>query len=78
MSASIFNYISEVIINPDEVPVEKDGFYSENISQNVPTYFLAVIIINGSIGILSIIFLFPFKIAENDENAKLEYLKVYR
>lgn len=59
LSPVLFNMIAQLLINPNnENPNEKVGddvFYSKEISENVPKFFISLIILIASLFVVSFI-----------------------
>lgn len=69
--------MSDLIINPDNEKPGPNNFYSEEIANRLPEYFLIVIIIASSVTVISFLLMFPKIDDTKDENLKkLEYLIV--
>jgi hypothetical protein len=68
VSAIIFNKISNFIINPDQVKIEKiTHLYPDYVGLRVPKYFLIVSIVIILFGLFSSLFIFDF---EEEEGKK--------
>jgi len=73
-SSMIFNKISNTIINPKHEGLDPSTqFYSKEIGLQVPYYYLYTSIIIISIGLFTVLFLFPYE--EQDANKKTYSIK---
>jgi len=67
LSAVIFNAISNVIINPNQLELDpKTQFYPEEVGKNVPTFFFYCFVITISVGFLSVFLVFSFEEEKED------------
>ena len=72
-SAVILNKVSNMIINPDHVGIDrKTEFYPEFIGLRVPRYYLVTSIIMISIGLISSLLIFEYE--EKKEDKVEDYL----
>ena len=62
LSCAGFNFIGEYIINPGSAEVEKDKYYSPEISKNVINLFWFVLIIIGVCYFISLFLIIPYDI----------------
>lgn len=60
-SSMIWTTIADAIINPNGDKVTADGYYSDEISKEVPKFLWIMNIIIAVIGVLAIILVFPYK-----------------
>ena len=76
-SPSLINYFSNKIINPNEEKMV-NNLYPESVANNVPTFFLYILVTFSIQAVIGILLLFPYKIDADTTNAnrKLEYLTV--
>lgn len=67
-SSMVFTSIADFVINKEGKKPEKGGYFDDTISKRVPKFLWIMIIILGSIGVLAIICVFPYKeeIQENE------------
>jgi hypothetical protein len=71
LSAIILNKISNFIINPDQVKIDKITFlYPDYIGYRVPKYFLLTSIIMILLGLFASLFIFDYEEDEEDKNKK--------
>jgi hypothetical protein len=76
LTSTLFNFISNSIINPEKNEVE-NGFYPKCVGENVPQYFLLVICLFSGLSVISVLLLFPYNESEEGHYIKkLEYLQV--
>lgn len=69
-SAMIFNKISNIIINPENKPMDKiTTFYPKEVGEKVPSFFYAASLIIFCSSFFSVIFLFEHK--EDEEETKI-------
>ena len=70
LSSSILTPLADFfIINPDKKKADKDtGFYDKEIADRVPSYLKILIVTFLILGIISVIFSFPY----TDENKEIE------
>ena len=78
LSAFIFTSLGDYIINPKDDHKNKDGYYSEEISEKFLTYIKVYIICIISMGTISCLLCFPFKeesLKESDNPENIEINK---
>lgn len=61
LSTSIYNLISDSIINPEDTKLLENNFYPREVADRVPNYIRFVVINFILSGTLVVIFLFPAK-----------------
>ena len=67
-----FTSISDAVINPDGIGMGKDGFYPDDVSENMKTFALIMAITMGACGVLSQILMFPIDNIISTDNKKLD------
>ena len=72
LSAFIFTSLGDYLINPKDEQKNKDGYYSEEISEKFLTYIKVFIICIIAMGTISCILCFPFKEESKKENDNSE------
>jgi hypothetical protein len=71
LSAVIFNYISNIVINPNRNLADKETqFYCPDTARNVPTFFFYVFLITIVVGIFSVFLILPFEEEKPDNYIK--------
>ena len=68
LSSFIFTTIADLIINPDSIEKEKDGYYKKEISDKFLDYIKFYTICVGVMGAISALLSFPYKEELNEEN----------
>jgi hypothetical protein len=76
VSSMIFNYISDEMINPEDVKVMENNFYPQEIAERVPNYLGVVVLIFIFVGICVVTFLFPVKEEKFQSDKRIEFLTV--
>lgn len=61
LSSAVLNPVADKIINPNKKAPDKDGIYPSEVSDNIPWFFILLLIIFGSLGLLALMLTFPFK-----------------
>lgn len=74
LSSAILNIIVQKIINPEGKRPQENGFYEEEIANNLPKYLLIAFISFTIMGILSVILIQPFQMEEQPEPIKLNHV----
>lgn len=78
MSSMFFNYISDQMINPNDVKVSENNYYPLEIAERVSNYLGVVVLIFIFVGICVITFLFPVRDEKLQSDKRMEYLTVIR
>jgi hypothetical protein len=70
-SPVLFNAVSELIINPNNVEAVKNT-YPQDIANNVKIYYIFVICVLGFMFIISALFMFPYEEEIDGQEPALE------
>lgn len=69
LSSAILNPIADfVFINPNKEKVQRDGFYSQKVADNLKSYFIFTILLFGVLSVLGMSLTFPYKEEPTIEN----------
>jgi hypothetical protein len=78
LSTSIYNYMSDHIINPEERKALENNFYPKDIADRVPDYIRVVVLYFIFWGIIVVIFLFPVTEEKLELDKTFENVKIFK
>lgn len=69
LSSAVLNPLADFIVNPNQIPPEKEtGFYPKEVTENIPTFLYALIGIFVGLSLCAVSLTFPYEVYYPKEN----------